>query len=102
VRGQGRSRVLSAHQGRRLVNGPPVAEREDPENPGVAIDGVDEAETPHAVLPESRQLSHERFPQGGVAAESLEGPLDRAFPLRRKMPEDLPYGGRDVEAIGGH
>lgn len=97
------SEVPGAPQGRYLlVNGPPVADREDPDDPASTIDGVDDAEAPHAVLPESFQLPQEGLPQGGVATESLEGILDRAFQLRRQMPENLPHVGRDVESIGGH
>lgn len=37
------------------------------------------AEAPHAVLPESLQFAQERFPEGGITAESLKGALDGAL-----------------------
>jgi hypothetical protein len=79
-----------------------VARREDPEDPGASIDGIDDAEAPHAVLPEPLQLPLEGLPQGRIATESLEGALDRPLQLRRKMPQDLRHVGGNVEAIGGH
>jgi hypothetical protein len=79
-----------------------VAHREDPEDPGATIDGVDDAKAPHAVLPEPLQLPLEGLPQGRIATESLEGTLDRSLQLRGNMPKDLRHVGRNVEAIGGH
>jgi hypothetical protein len=79
-----------------------VVHCEDPDNPLGAIDGVNDAEAPHAVLPESLQFPQERFPEGGITAESLKGTFDGGLQVWRKMPNDLGEMRWDVEAIGGH
>ncbi len=88
------SQCPGPYKGRnRLVNAPPVAHREDPENPVATVEGIDDAKAPHAVLPESLQFPHERLIQGGIATESLEGTLDRSLQLRRKMLNDRCHMG---------
>lgn len=79
-----------------------MAHRENSEDPGATIDGVNDAESPHAVPPESLQFPLEAVPQGGIATESLEGTLDRSLQLRRQMPQDLRHMEGNVEAIGRH
>lgn len=86
----------------RLVNRPPVAHGEDPDHPGAANDGVNDAVASHAILPETRQFPRERVTQGGITAESLKGTLDSPLQVWGKMPNDLGNMGWDIEAIGGH
>jgi hypothetical protein len=75
---------------------------EDPEDSLATIDGVDDAEAPHPILPQSLKFPHEGLSQARIATERLERTLDRSLQLRRKMPNDLRHVRRDVEAIGGH
>jgi hypothetical protein len=97
------SHSLGTYQRRdHLVQSPAVAHGEDPEDSLATIDGVDNAEAPHTVLPETLEFPHERLPQGRIAPESLERIPDRPLQLKRKMPDDLRHVRRNVEAIGGH
>jgi hypothetical protein len=79
-----------------------VTHCEDPDNPCGGIDGVHDAEAPHAILPESLQFPQKRFPEGGITPESLKGSLDGTLQVWGKMPNDLTDMGWDVEAIRGH
>ncbi len=95
--------LSGAHQrGGRLVSGSPVPHGEDPDNPVGAINGINDVEAPHAILPESLQVPQERFLKGGITPESLESTLDGARQIWRKMPNELTDMGWDVEAIGQH
>jgi hypothetical protein len=79
-----------------------VANRKDPEESSVTIDGVDDAETPDAVFPEPLQFPQEGFPQGRIATERLQCALDRPLQLWWKMAKDFRHVRRYVEAIDGH
>jgi hypothetical protein len=56
-----------------------MAYRENPDNPVGAINGVHDAEAPHAVFPQPLQFPQDGFSQGGITAESLHSPLDGAL-----------------------
>jgi len=79
-----------------------VADGKDPEETSTTIDGIDDAETPDAVLPEPLQFPQEGFPQGRIATECLQGALDRPLQFRWQMAKDYRHVGRYVETIDGH
>jgi hypothetical protein len=79
-----------------------VAHGKDPNSAATPIDGIDDPEASHTVLPESLQFPHERFTQGRITPESMKGRLDAAFQVRRKMSDDLSDMGRNVDVVGSH
>jgi len=49
--------LATLHVGHRLVDRLAVADRDDPNDPTLPIDGVDDAEPAHAILSQARELA---------------------------------------------
>jgi hypothetical protein len=79
-----------------------VADGKDPKDDGATIDGIDDAKTPDAILPEPLQLPQKGFPQGRIATEGLQCTLDRPLHFRWQMAKNFRHVGRYVETIDGH
>ena len=67
----------------RLRDLAPMAHRKDPDDPVTSVDGVHDAESPDAILPQTLQVPQEGLAQRRIATERTKRSLDTAFDLRR-------------------
>ena len=66
------------------------------------IDGVDDPEPPHAILPETLQISAKRSPASGILCEKSQSGLDERLDVRGKMADQIPYVRRYLWLKSGH
>jgi hypothetical protein len=97
-----RSFAVLVARSKLLIDAASMADGNDAQNPGGAIDTIDDPVSAHAICESPLKVCMQRFPSGGVDRQSADRGSEGPFHIRRKMPDDLADCRANFRPVAGH